>query len=184
MKMKRWLVYLLAPLIGIGAAACVIITMSACATTQVVQLTPDQVILQEILEVEGAKDDLFTRCMEWMARTFTSSEEVIEYQDKDAGMIIGKGYVVATGKPYRTLLTAYILTVNSAANEVYLKFTITVEVKENRVRVTLDQIRYTVDVEKNEPLVDNQEMFDAAKPDLEGIIESLKNHLTQEPEDW
>lgn len=50
------------------------------------------VVYQEIVNADHiTKDLLYTRAREWFARTFVSSKEVIQMDDKDAGKIIGKG---------------------------------------------------------------------------------------------
>jgi len=43
--------------------------------------------------ITGKKDYLYVKAHEWMAKTFVSSKEVIQMNDKEAGKIIGKGTI-------------------------------------------------------------------------------------------
>lgn len=47
----------------------------------------------ELVKVDSmiSQNDLYLKAKEWMARTFNSAKEVIQMDDKDAGIIIGKG---------------------------------------------------------------------------------------------
>jgi hypothetical protein len=47
----------------------------------------------EAVPVEGvSKADLFTRAKLWLAGSFKSAKDVVQTEDKDAGIIVGKGY--------------------------------------------------------------------------------------------
>ena len=74
--------------------------------------------------VHATKSELYTYAKSWMAKTFVSSKDVIEMDDKDAGRIIGKGY--------------FIKRENSAfGNQVGLsliQFTIQIDTKDNKYR--------------------------------------------------
>ena len=59
----------------------------SCATTNVTEI--DDYV--RVIEVNGASaDDLFVKANSWMVDAFNNSESVIEYSDKQAGMIKGK----------------------------------------------------------------------------------------------
>jgi hypothetical protein len=48
----------------------------------------------EVMEVQGvSKSDLYLRANTWLARAFKSAKSVIDFQDKEAGKIIGKGRI-------------------------------------------------------------------------------------------
>lgn len=53
------------------------------------------VVFSEVVEIQDvAKDILFIRGMEWLAKTYRSSKDVIQMEDKEAGKIIGKGLTI------------------------------------------------------------------------------------------
>lgn len=78
---------------------------------------------QEVIKVDGpSKDDLYVRAREWFAKTYKSSQDVIQMDDKSAGKIIGKGSSIGY---YNILLTPM---------EYYLNYTISVTTKDGRYR--------------------------------------------------
>lgn len=52
------------------------------------------IFVEEIITVKDSakKDVIYLAIMEWVSKTFNSSKAVIDFQDKDAGKIICKGY--------------------------------------------------------------------------------------------
>ena len=83
---------------------------------------------EKIVEVnDQTKDELFTSINTWLAKTFVSSENVIEYSDKEAGKVIG--HIVFEG--YDVLLGTW-----------YGKSTIEIDVKENKCRFQLNNPRF------------------------------------------
>ena len=61
------------------------------------------------LQVEGSKDELYVRANIWMARTFTNSKSVIQFQDKENGVIVGK-YLMLSADPndIYSMVTIYV----------------------------------------------------------------------------
>src|SRR5690349_15367939 len=77
----------------LGAASLAFL-ISACAAIQ--PIPEDQRTVQGVHEVQASKDVIFTRSLEWVAQTFVDSKQVIEFQDKENGKIIGKGFTSFT----------------------------------------------------------------------------------------
>lgn len=44
----------------------------------------------EIIEIPGTKSELFVKSNQWMVRMFKDAKSVIQFQDKEAGKIMGK----------------------------------------------------------------------------------------------
>ena len=81
---------------------------------------------QEVIEVEGVSaDDLYTRAREWSSG---SSDLVLEIEEKSGGLLVGKGSI-----PYVPPPKQFIGSVDD-----HLLFSFRIEVKDGRVRVTLD----------------------------------------------
>jgi hypothetical protein len=62
--------------------------------TSVFPLNPDtgEIYYSEVINVEGkTKDDLFLSAKTWFVNAFKSSNDVIQLNDKEEGVIIGKG---------------------------------------------------------------------------------------------
>ncbi|WP_107822016.1 DUF4468 domain-containing protein [Mangrovibacterium marinum] len=45
---------------------------------------------EQVIEVPGTKDELYVKANEWMVRSFNNAKSVIQFQDKEAGKIMGK----------------------------------------------------------------------------------------------
>src|SRR5664280_569957 len=98
--------------------AIILFLISGCAVTKQAPVVPsEELTLQEVHEIALSKDAIFASSLEWMARTFVDSTEL---RDKENGKIIGKGmtefYNGETPTPCR--------------------FTIMIEAKDNKYRVT------------------------------------------------
>ena len=82
---------------------------------------------QQVFRADStSKEEIFDRLNQWVAKNYVSANDVIQYKDKDNGKIIAKGNFITTNYGW----------------EVYLKHTLTLETKENRFRVTFDQLKY------------------------------------------
>ena len=80
----------------------------------------------EVIDVPSVNaSTLFTKANSWLVDSFKNAESVIQYSDKDAGIIKGK-YVEQIGTEY--LEDHYIVS-----------STITIEVKDNKYRVTFSE---------------------------------------------
>ncbi len=81
---------------------------------------PEEQTFQEIHEITLSKDAIFEKSLEWMTQTLADSKQVIELQDKKNGKIIGKG-----------MTTFY-----NGDTPTPCRFTMMIEVKDNKYRVT------------------------------------------------
>jgi len=131
------------------------------------------VTYSEVVLVEDmSKDTLFTKVNMWFVDAFKSAESVIQYSDKESGVIKGK-YVGNTG-------TKLILTYNITS-------TITVEVRDGRYRILFDNpfIRaYDGHRLAGEGPVTTQEFADKVMDDWKNLSESLKTSINSEVLDW
>lgn len=105
-------------------------SLASCVSMDTTPVSEANRQLQEVFTVELSKDDLFNNSLDWAAKTFVDSREVIELKDRDRGRIIGKGlsniYVVPPD-PFTGAVT------------IPVRFTFIIDVKDNKVRVTYDQ---------------------------------------------
>ncbi len=141
----------------------IFISWFSCASLET-PLTEEPKV-QRIIKVNKPKDELYKLSNEWMVKTFKSSKAVIQYQDKEEGIIVGKGF---TSVKY--------------LGNADTRFTITIEIKENRMRVTLEDIY--VSSGKFDMPFEIQQHWDKAKPDLEKIIDLLEAYVGKEAEEW
>jgi len=147
-------------LVGLVAA------LFACGTAPAT-LQPEERVIQQVIEVDRPRDELFDLAMEWVARAFRSAQAVIQYQDREAGKIVGKGNMTVT----------YVL----FSYPTY--FTLTIETKDGRVRATVEDAYVLVDYE-NEVPIRKVEQMKRFKPKVLDLFASLEAALRVEKADW
>ncbi len=86
---------------------------------------------QRVVEVPGSPDDLYTRARLWFAESFVDSDSVLEIEDKGERLLLGKGRVQFAN-------TAVLL--GSGGLDGFVRFTIRVETKDQRYRVTISNL--------------------------------------------
>ena len=87
-------------------------------------IAPEEIrTFEKIIEIPNTtKDELYIKANEWFVNTFNSAESVIQFQDKEAGKIMGKyKFRIVVGHP---------VSLNAG-----MKSTISVDVKDNRAKI-------------------------------------------------
>ncbi|MDN8336515.1 DUF4468 domain-containing protein [Acinetobacter baumannii] len=117
---------LLAGFLGLGLVGCVSMpTPTDKPMTDIV----------EVVDVGGkTKDQLFEQSKVWIARSFKSANNVIQYQDKASGRIIGKGNIPF---PCSGFIDC------GAFGKDKVNFTIQIDTKDNKARVFISDITAT-----------------------------------------
>ena len=140
-------------------------------------MTPlsDEAELQKVIEVNNvSQDEIFIKSMEWFSRTFKESKSVIDYEDKEAGKIIGNGAVSHT---YAMIVGGYVL------------FSVKIEAKDNRSRITLSNFRAKVVGTSGPPVTRAimQSEYDSAVPKLEALMDEYGKYIqsaSKSDDDW
>jgi len=106
------------------------IIFSACLSTGATAAEP--IAYSEIVDVKNlSKDALYTKANMWFVDTFKNAGSVIQFSDKEAGIIKGKYISSGIGSDF-----GYRVDVGS---------TITVEMRDNRYRISFtDPDAYTI----------------------------------------
>ncbi len=136
-----------------------VLLLVGCATTE--QAVSGPRMVQKIIEVEGTKAELYKSTSIWFAKSFESSTEVIQHQEE--GIIIGRG---------RTYVNLY-----------YVRFLMTVEIKDNKIRVTFEQFEGETTSGNNMKIFDIQ-YINQIVPLMEQITNNLEAHLGKKTEEW
>lgn len=125
------------------------ILFTGCVTMGGGQATADMLVLTEIVEVpDASKDELFVRANSWMVDTFRSAESVIQYTDKEAGIVKGK----------------YLLVLPIGIGEkMNVTSTVTIEVKDERAKITFNDAYYKYTI-----------IVGSASSSEEGYVEDIK----------
>jgi len=90
--------------------------------------TTKQISYTKVIEVPGTtKIDLYSRANEWFAKTYNSSQNVLQAQDKEEGKLIGKALMKSTLKGF---------------NAGYVNYTISVFLKDNRYKYEVTDLAH------------------------------------------
>lgn len=144
-----------------------------------------------------AKDELYTRARVWFAKTFKSANHVIQMEDKENGILIGK----AAMKVYhKAMVTHYHGLIN---------YTVTIQVKDGRFKYSISDFNHTasgatatnedygpceemINTKHNTMGVSHQSIynqyFKQIKLEMEGLSNDIKTSLakpaTDTSDDW
>lgn len=124
----------------------------------------------EIIDVPGTKDELYIRANQWMVRHFKSAKSVIQFQDKEAGKIMGK-YLMNTIDLEKAMNNLPI------TNDVYTL--ITISVKDNATRIDIEPLEYWP--YNKRVLTYSPEM---AQRDIKVLIDGYKNFISVKEDVW
>lgn len=88
--------------------------------------------VQQVVEFQGmSKDAIYTGSRQWVATTFNSAQSVIQMDDRQSGVIIGKGNMK---------YPCYGSWLCTGVTDNTIKFTVKIEAKDNKARVTFSDI--------------------------------------------
>jgi Domain of unknown function (DUF4468) with TBP-like fold len=112
----------------IGNAFLCLFLLYGCAP---VMIPAEATTVQKTIDIPRInKDIIYERSRIWIAKTFRSSKAVIEYENKETGVIIGNGVV-----SYPLPAGPFGLTAT-----VPVRFTMTEEIKDEKIRITFDNL--------------------------------------------
>ena len=125
-------------------------------------------VITKIVDTNKPKNENFDLSMKWIAKTFNSAKSVIEYSDKEAGTINGKGDVK----------------IGNYAIDVFVDFSLVIDVKDQRAR-----LMFTANSYHNAayPLAQNPifpEIFDKFKQRVEEINTDYQKYINETNSNW
>ena len=120
-------------LLSMGAVIAAISITTGCSTMEQMK-NPPMTEYQKIVELPNtSQNDVYEGARQWFAKSFRDSNSVLKYQDKETGVIIGKGNTKLPCSGF-----------NCLGSPRDLQFTVKVDSKPNRARVTFsDLVAYT-----------------------------------------
>jgi len=137
----------------------------SCVAPGGFQIIPqEERIVRQIHEVKLTKNEIFSKCLEWMAQIFTDSKEVIELKDKETGKIIGKG------------ITNFM---SGGIVSIPCRFTIVIEIREYKYRATYKNFIGLFGKYRNDPIpLKHKAYIDEVKTKLMNLDQDLYVYLT------
>jgi len=147
-------------------AFVVSVMLVSCATAPAVGPTAPE----RIIEVQKSKAEIFVASMDWIAKTFMSAKSVIEYQDKEAGKIVGHGSAL----------------VNYALIPMDTHFTLTIDAKDGKARISIQGIYFETSVSGAVNRSNADASMSARFMQLKGnaIFDSYAAAITSKPSEW
>ena len=142
--------------------------LSGCSSLQVKTLPITPIEITEVVNVPNqSKSDIFNFAREWFTTYFVSGEAVIDYENKDAGTIIGKS-IAKNG--YGFLGSRYYK----------IHYKLKVDVKDNKMRITGTLTRYTQTDNRilyTDSTYTTPERESQAKTTIKEAISNLKDYV-------
>ena len=100
-----------------------IIALFGCGTIMGSAASEDQRRFEKIIDVPNvSKNDLYIKVNSWFVETFNSAESVIEFQDKEAGKIMGK----------------YVYTYSEGVYTHAVRQTLSIDIKDGRIKMVIN----------------------------------------------
>lgn len=91
--------------------------------------------VQKVIEIPGvSKDVIYERSRIWIAKTFHSSKAVIEYENKETGVIIGNGVANYAVKNTGSLLYPNLMV------DIPFRFTMEENIRDEKIRITFTSL--------------------------------------------
>lgn len=153
------------------AAIVVLFALSGCAGMQPAKETG----IENIIDVPGlSKDHIYNGTKIWIADTFRSTKAVIESDDKDAGLLIGKGIISYPCNGIECLGTG----------DYKISFTMRIDIKDQKFRITYSNINFimppSVQIPSGLERGVVQSEFDATRPALLALTDKLRTTIEKE----
>lgn len=111
-----------------------VLSLTGCMSMPTPTSTPMTNVV-DVVEINGqTKDQIFEKSKIWIAKSFKSANNVIQYQDKSTGQIIGKGTIPF---PCEGFIDC------GAFGQDRVNFTIQIDTKDNKARISFSDITAT-----------------------------------------
>jgi len=155
-----------------------ILTLSffSCATsTKAVEVKMPKI--SKVIYIEKTKNELYLKAYDWMISTFKDAESVIQFTDKESGIITGK-YLM--GKSLVPIGNSY--TFSSSYENVFA--IIKIQVKDKAAKITITPNSYKNGTINIAGKIDEGYKKENAVKDINTLIESFSEYLKTENDDF
>jgi hypothetical protein len=100
-------------------------------------IVDNKIIFTEVVIVDSIqKDQLYSRTKLWFADNFKSTKDVIQLDDKENGIVLGKGNILKRESGIQPVIKTW-------------KFSVKVQIKDNKYKVDIYDIDYTYEMPGN-----------------------------------
>jgi len=136
--------------------------LSGCAQSYRV-LPQEQQIIQRVHEMPAKKDEIFSKARQWFARNLGKSNEALQIQDKEEGIIAGHIIVpsaIDAGMGFMVPLKVYVK----------------LEIKDKKYRVSFEDLRFVGESITREVFIGRE--YDSAVSSLQTIEKRLFDDMS------
>jgi hypothetical protein len=109
----------------------ILFVLNACGTLNMVQI--EEPVIKVYTDLTGSKEELFVKANDWMIGMFVDASSVIQFSDKEEGVLIGK--YLMNGET-RTISSLYGS--SSIDSRIYAK--IDIRVKDDGARISIEPL--------------------------------------------
>lgn len=144
----------------------------------------ERTVVQVYEAPDATRDQLFTASRMWIAQNFKSAKAVIEYESKEEGTIIGNGSIAFPCRGFECM----------AFSDTRVPFTMKVETKDGRLRITFTNINMAwpasynggIPIPARDGPVQQRRHFEAIRPELLKLGEQIVASVGQlkSGDDW
>ena len=136
--------------------------LTSCGTTPV-SIQP----ISKVIEVQGSKDNLFVKANNWMVQNFNDAKSVIQYSDKEAGIVNGK------------YLLKVIYDMNGRSYNVYANIKIQIKENKSKITITPEQYKYYNGSFEKQKLKESE-----AKQKINSLIASYESFIQTDSDNF
>lgn len=151
----------------INYLACLLAGLTLLGGCSLVKIPENERMIRQVVDVQLPKNEIFDRALDWCAKKLVNVNDDIVVKDRDKGKIIAK----ATGK-YSEYFDFLV--------DRQFSYNITIEVKDNRYRVTLDNfiVYYDERQIRSSPMEYKSE-FGKMRKRMSGLIDNLREYVSR-----
>ncbi|WP_026449922.1 DUF4468 domain-containing protein [Aequorivita capsosiphonis] len=122
--------------------------------------------ISETMTIEENKDDLYIKSNNWMVETFVSAKSVVQFSDKETGIVTGRYLLKETFKEQNGIKVPI--------NSIYA--IIKIQVKDNacKISITPEEFYESRSFTKNNPMNIDESMI---RFEIGRLISSYKNYI-------
>jgi len=141
-----------------------VLMLCGCASIRIVPENEKQV--SKVYDYPNlSKTEIYEKSRQWLAETYTSAQDVIQYQDKDSGKVIGRG----SKTMYHNLSNPFLIGIFTCT------YAIIIEAKDNKARITFNT--YTLCADSIRQPLNNQNMIDEMNTSLTEAAENFNTYI-------
>lgn len=158
----------------------VVVLLFGCATAPTAPVA--DLTIQKVIDVPGtSKDQIYDKSRIWIAKNFRSSKVVIEYENKETGVIVGNGII-------NYPVSGFMDAISKEGWKV--RFTMKEDIKDNKIRVTFENLTLLLPASKysaaSENLILSQSYIDPLRPKLLGMADEMAQYVqsSKDKDNW